>query len=122
MRVDDLEKSIKLYLQLGFKVVNRFEKPKPSAHVAVVQKDETAFELWQFNDATHPEVKIIQNHIAIYSDNLEKDVKELVNAGYKQVIPITEGVTLRYAFIQDRTGTNYEIASEKLWNLFGVRQ
>ena len=65
-RVQDLEKSIKFYISMGFKVTNRFEKPDPKAHVATVQKDETIFELWRFEETAHPQVKFIQNHIAVF--------------------------------------------------------
>lgn len=111
--VADLEQAIALYASLGFSVANRFEKPEPKARVATVKKDETAFELWQFEDTNHPLVAFIKNHIAIYSDNLAEDIEALTQQGHKLVIPITEGVVLRYAFVQDASGTCYEVATEK---------
>ena len=113
IQVDNLEKSIELYRSVGFEVMNRFEKPVPHARVALVQKGETAFELWEFEDQTHPHVAHIRNHVAFFSDDLEKDVKAMVNLGYKLVIPIKEGVTLRYAFVCDKAGAMYEIATDK---------
>jgi len=113
VEVSDLAKAVALYENLGFEVINKFEKPEPKAHVATVKKDSTAFELWQFENKTHPFVAFIRNHIAFYSDDLEKDVNNLVNDGYNLVIPITEGVLLKYAFVQDPSGACYEIATEK---------
>lgn len=111
--VNDLEKTVSLYESLGFKVTNRFEKPEPKAQVATVQKDETAFELWQFEDTKHPYVAFIRNHIALYTDNLPQAIEQLEHDGYKLVIPITDGVVLRYAFVQDKSGACYELATEK---------
>lgn len=113
LTVPNLKKAIKLYENLGFKVVNKFEKPKPKAQVAVVQNGEAVYELWKFQDTTHPHVQFMSNHVAILSDSLQVDVDELIRQGYKLTIPITEGVTLKYAFVQDPAGTNYEIATKK---------
>jgi catechol 2,3-dioxygenase-like lactoylglutathione lyase family enzyme len=111
--VADLDNAIALYESLGFEITNRFEKPEPKARVATVHRGEAAFELWQFEDTTHPQVAFIRNHVAIYSDDLHADIKRLITDGYKLVIPITDGVVLRYAFVQDASGTCYEIATEK---------
>jgi lactoylglutathione lyase len=111
--VGDLDKTIEFYKSLGFEIHNQFEKPGPKARVATVKKGETAFELWEFSDVMHPHASIIQNHIAIYSDDLEADIDMLTGQGYKLVIPVTEGVIMRYAFVQDAAGCNYEIATEK---------
>lgn len=111
--VDDLEKSVAMFTALGFQIKNEFEKPEPKAKVATVIMGDTAFELWQFEDKTHPQVAFISNHVAIYSDDIESDVQELVGRGYKLVIPPTDGVVLRYAFVQDPSGLCYEIATEK---------
>jgi methylmalonyl-CoA/ethylmalonyl-CoA epimerase len=112
--VPDLENAIKMYQILGFKVANRFSKPDLKAEVALLSKGETTFELFQFNDLSNPQVQFIRNHIAIYSDSIEEDVTNLLEQGYKLTIPITEGVIFRYAYVQDASGTNYEIATEKL--------
>lgn len=111
--VADLDIAVALYKRLGFGVVNQFTKPEPKARVATVKHDETAFELWEFEDTTHPQVAFIRNHIAIYSDDLETDVGVLIAEGYKLVIPPTEGVIMRYAFVQDDAGCCYEIATQK---------
>ncbi len=111
--IDDLAKTIELYKSLGFEIKNQFEKPEPKAQVATVQKGETAFELWEFKDINHPQVAYIRNHIAIYSDDLENDVQQFVDWGLTLVIPITEGVIMRYAFVQDKSGCCYEIATKK---------
>jgi methylmalonyl-CoA/ethylmalonyl-CoA epimerase len=114
LAVPNLEDAIKMYQILGFKVVNRFSKPDLKAEVALLSKGETTFELFQFNDPSNPQVQFIRNHIAIYSDSIEEDVTNLLEQGYKLTIPITEGVIFRYAYVQDASGTNYEIATEKL--------
>jgi catechol 2,3-dioxygenase-like lactoylglutathione lyase family enzyme len=111
--VESLDKTLALYESLGFEIANRFEKPEPRAQVATVKKGDTAFELWQFEDTAHPQVPFISNHVAIYSDDLENDVADFVRQGYTLVIPMTEGVVLRYAFVQDAAGMCYEIATEK---------
>lgn len=111
--VADLEVAIEQYEKLGFNVTKRFEKPDPKAHVALVKNGEAMYELWQFQDPKHSQVPYIRSHIAILSDDLENDAQALVSQGYKEVIPLTEGVVLRYIFVQDAAGTNYEIASEK---------
>lgn len=114
IEVANLAQSIELYKSLGFEVDTEFEKPEPKAKVATVKKDDTAFELWQFEDKEHPQVAFIRSHVAIYSDELENDVQQFVDSGYKLVIPITEGVLLRYAFVQDPAGAFcYEIATQK---------
>jgi catechol 2,3-dioxygenase-like lactoylglutathione lyase family enzyme len=111
--VEDLDKAIGLYKKLGFRVVGRFEKPEPKAHVAQLQsKNVTGIELWQFVDLNHPQVKYIRQHIAVASDDLEKDIEELVKQGCEVVIPITKGVILTYAFIRDPSGNYIEIAKE----------
>ena len=113
VEVADLAKAIELYKSLGFEVAKEFDKPEPKAKAVIMTKGEMAFELWQFEDKEHPQVAFIRNHVAIYSDDLENDVQQLLGAGYKLVIPITEGVVLRYAFVQDAAGACYEIATEK---------
>lgn len=114
IEVADLAKSIELYKSLGFELANEFVKPEPKAKVATVKKDDTAFELWQFEDKEHPQVAFIRSHVAIYSDDLENDVQQLIDSGYKVVIPVTEGVILRYAFVQDPASAFcYEIATKK---------
>jgi catechol 2,3-dioxygenase-like lactoylglutathione lyase family enzyme len=112
LAVDSLEDAIKMYEALGFKLMKKFSKPDLDAQGAIVQKGETAFELFQFNDLKHPEINFIRIHIAIYSDSLEKDVDQLTKQGFKVTIPITEGVIYRYAFVQDKSGVNYEIATD----------
>lgn len=111
--VDNLEQSITLYESIGYKVVNKFHKPEPSAEVATVQNGDVAVELWKFESFDHPYTAYIGNHIAFYSDNLDEDIQSMQSKGYKVVIPITDGVLLRYAFVQDASGATYEIATNK---------
>jgi catechol 2,3-dioxygenase-like lactoylglutathione lyase family enzyme len=113
VEVADLAEAMRLYRSLGFEVANQFDKPEPKAKVATMRKGEAAFELWQFEDTNHPQVSFIRNHVAFYSNDLAADVQTFLEKGYKLVIPITEGVKMRYAFVQDPAGTCYEIASEK---------
>jgi catechol 2,3-dioxygenase-like lactoylglutathione lyase family enzyme len=111
--VPNLQNTIQLYKSLGFEVAKEFHKSDIEADVAMVEKGETTFELFQFNNPNHPQVQFIRNHIAIYSDDIEKDVSSLVELGYTLTIPITEGMVFRFAYVQDQSGTNYEIATEK---------
>jgi catechol 2,3-dioxygenase-like lactoylglutathione lyase family enzyme len=111
--VADLAAAVELYTSLGFAVHNEFEKPEPKAHIITVKQGETAFELWQFEDLAHPLAAFIRNHVAIYSDDLEADVDAMVAKGYTLVIPVTEGVIMRYAFVADAAGCCYEIATKK---------
>lgn len=111
VEVADLTKAIELYESLGFKVVNQFEKTKTK--IAIVTKGESTFELLQFVDNDSPQVAFIRNHVAFASDDLENDVQQFVDNGYKLVIPITDGVMVRYAYLQDEAGACYEIATEK---------
>lgn len=113
LAVPNLPDAIQLYRSLGFEVVKEFHKPDLKADVAMVAKDETTFELFEFSDPGHPQVQFIRNHIAIYSDNLEEDIDMLIGKGYTLTIPITEGIVFRFAYVQDDSGTNYEIATDK---------
>ncbi len=111
--VVDLQRGIDFYKNLGYEVITEFEKEDIKAKVALVAKGESAFELFQFEDMSLPTVDLIRNHIAIYSDSLEEDIDAFLELGYKLTIPITEGKILRYAYIQDANGTNWEIATDK---------
>ncbi|MBX6334577.1 VOC family protein [Candidatus Saccharibacteria bacterium] len=114
IEVEDLEQSVALYRSLGFQLEKEVERPELEARAATVAKDGVTFELWQFENKSRPEVAFIRNHIAIYSDDLDKDVKGLVDRGYKLVIPVTDGHVHRYAFVQDASGAFcYEIATDK---------
>ena len=111
--VPDLDKAIKLYQSLGFGITKQFHKDDINADVAMLIKGEATYELFQFYNPDHPQVEFIRSHIAIYSDSLEQDIDMLLSQGYKLVIPITEGVIFRFAYVQDSVGINYEIATEK---------
>ena len=114
IEVDDIKTAVKFYEGIGYTLVDQFAKPEPKAKVAVVRKNDSSFELWQFEDQDHPYVEFVRNHMAVYSDDIEKDVETLVRQrGYKLTIPITDGVRLRYAYVQGPNGQNYEIATEK---------
>ncbi len=113
LAVPNLQDAIKMYGSLGFQATKEFHKADLDADVAMVTKGETTFELFQFNNPDHPQVVFIRNHIAIYSDSIEEDVKTLLENGYRLTIPITEGMVFRFAYVQDSVGCNYEIATEK---------
>lgn len=113
LAVPNLSDSIDMYESVGFKVAKRFHKSDINADVAMVAKDETTFELFEFHNPDHPQVGFIRNHIAFYSDDIEKDVQELIGKGYRLTIPINEGMVFRFAYVQDKCGTNYEIATKK---------
>lgn len=109
--VDNLEQAIELYSGLGFSLEKQFEKPEPQALAAQMSSPSgTGVELWQFIDKEHPQVEFIRQHVAVESDDLEGDINELVAAGCEVVIPITNGVTLTYAFVRDPSGNYIEVA------------
>jgi catechol 2,3-dioxygenase-like lactoylglutathione lyase family enzyme len=113
LAVEDIEAAITLWDELGFVVTKRFEKPEPKALVAHLQDAQAGtLELWQFQQ-DHPLNGFIGRHAAFISDDVRADVARLVAAGYKEVIPYTEGVVLNYMFVQDQFGMSYEIAEEK---------
>lgn len=111
--VPDLDEAIKLYQSLGFQISKQFHKDDINADIVMLSKGEATYELFKFYNEKHPQVQFIRNHIAIYSDALEEDLNQLLSKGYKLVIPITEGVVFRYAYLQDAAGINYEIATSK---------
>lgn len=113
LAVTSLKDAIDFYGALGFEVTKEFHKPDLNADVAMVSKGDTTFELFQFNDPSHPQVEFIRNHIAIYSDDLNADLKSLLAQDYKLTIPANDGMVFRFAYVQDRAGSNYEIATEK---------
>ncbi|MCW1907921.1 MAG: VOC family protein [Candidatus Saccharibacteria bacterium] len=108
--VNDLDAAIAQYASLGFKLQKQFEKPEPHAMVAHVANAEgITFEIWQFIDSQHPQVEFIKRHIAFESDNLEVDLTKYKELGFEEVIPITQGVSMRYAFVRDQSGNCIEI-------------
>lgn len=113
LEVASLTEAVELYKSLGFEVTHQFEKSEPSCKVAIVQKGDTAFELFQFDDPSHPGVPFLRHHVGFYSDDLEQDVQRFVEQGYKLVIPINEGMVYRFAYVQDRSGLCYEISTKK---------
>jgi catechol 2,3-dioxygenase-like lactoylglutathione lyase family enzyme len=111
--VQNLEEAIELYQKLGFTLSRKFEKPIPKAQVASMKDTNgVGLELWQFAE-DHPLNTYIGRHIAFLCDDVRADAKVLTNAGFKEVIPFTEGVVLDYIFVQDTEGTVFELAQEK---------
>jgi catechol 2,3-dioxygenase-like lactoylglutathione lyase family enzyme len=113
LAVPDLDKALEFYHTLGFETTKLFNKSDIDADVALVTRGETAFELFEFHNPAHPQVEFIRHHVAIYSDDLEADINALTDQGCKLTIPITDGVIFRFAYVQDASGTNYEIATDK---------
>ncbi len=112
--VKDLDKSIAQYRKLGFKVVDRFEKPEPHALAAELEHSNgSGVELWQWLDEKHPQVEFIKSHIAFASDDIDNDVQTLVDQGCEIVIPKTKGIIVTYTFVRDPSGNYIEIAEIK---------
>jgi len=108
--VDDIDRALEFYKQLGFELKRQFDKPEPEAKAAhIANASGETFELWQFIDKDHPQVEFIRQHIAFESDNLEEDIQNFVEQGCELVIPVTKGVTMTYAFVRDPSGNNIEI-------------
>jgi len=114
LTVKDLDQAIAQYQKLGFEVVDKFEKDEPRAHVAQLKHaNGSGVELWQWLDEKHPNVEFIRSHIAFTSDDINKDVAQLVDQGCEIVIPKTEGMTVTYVFVRDPSGSYIEIAEVK---------
>jgi catechol 2,3-dioxygenase-like lactoylglutathione lyase family enzyme len=112
-KVDDLEKAIKVWEKLDFKVKQKFEKGEPSALAALLEDDRgVGVELWQFNEES-PLNEFIGRHIAYKCDDAQATAELLKQHGYKEVIPFTKGVMVNYIFLQDEFGTNIELAEVK---------
>jgi catechol 2,3-dioxygenase-like lactoylglutathione lyase family enzyme len=108
--VDDLDEAIVLYQSLGYSLKKRLEKPEPHAFFAhIVDPMGNTFEIWQFIDTAHPQVEFIRRHIAFESDDLVVDLSMLTAKGFTEVIPITKGVSMTYAFVRDPSGNYIEI-------------
>lgn len=107
--VEDLEKAVKYYEGLGFKSAASFEKEGGKAKAQILELDDFAFEIWQFNDKSSEFYKI-RNHIGIEVDNIEETLEEFVKLGSKIIIPITQGMTVEYfAFLADQDGKIFEL-------------
>lgn len=114
LSVDDLNKAVAQYENLGLRVVDKFEKDEPHAMAALlVGENGAGVELWHWLDESHPQVRFIKNHIAFLSDSPREDVAKLEEQGCKVVIPETVGKVVTYTFLQDPNGTYIEIAEAK---------
>jgi catechol 2,3-dioxygenase-like lactoylglutathione lyase family enzyme len=110
MMVEDVEKQVKVFESLGFKVVMRFSYDAIGAKAAMLNKDGAGVELWQMNDPENEMAKKIKKHSAFESDDLENDVKALLDSGYELAIPIRSGnVVKRYAYVSDDLGNYIEL-------------
>lgn len=112
--VEDLDEAIKQYQALGFKLVQKIDKPEPKAVAAFMDHPNgSGIEIWQWFDKEHPQVEFIRNHLAFVSDDLDNDVEKLKEQGFEVVIPKTEGVVVDYVFVRDKSGNCFEIATDK---------
>lgn len=111
--VENLEENIKFYNSLDFELVKRFKKAEPKAKAAYLRKESSLVELWDFENENEPLVKIVRKHIALETDNIEKDIKIFQNNGFEIIVPITEGVTVKkFAFVKDKQNNYFELYQE----------
>ena len=114
LTVKNLDQAIEQYQKLGFELIDKFEKDEPHAYAAQLKHPSgSGIELWQWLDEKHPQVEFIKNHLAFVSDDINGDVKMLVDQGFEIVIPKTKGITVTYVFVRDPSGNYIEIAEVK---------
>lgn len=112
--VTDLARSITTYKTLGMKEVERFESVSLKSSVVLMEdRQGTGVELWQFADANHPHVKIIEGHTAYESDSLEQDTNVLLDQGFTIAIPQAEDSTLRFIHLLAPNGKSIELCEYK---------
>ncbi len=111
--VKDIEEAITLWQSLGFAVKNKFEKSDPKAYAAIMEDQTgTGVELWQFTGDS-PLNEYVGRHIAFKCDDTKQTAKRLIDAGYEEIIPYTEGVVVNYIFLKDSFGMYFELAEVK---------
>ncbi|HVX58371.1 MAG TPA: VOC family protein [Candidatus Saccharimonadales bacterium] len=114
LTVKNLNEAIKYYKNLGFELVDEFEKPEPHAYAAEMKHaNGSGIEIWQWLDESHPQVEFIKSHMAFVSDDQDADVQMLVDQGWEIVIPKTTGVKVTYVFLRDPSGNYVEVADIK---------
>ncbi len=114
LSVKNLDEAIAYYKNLGFEIVDKFEKSEPHALAAEMKHaNGSGIEIWQWLDHSHPQVEFIKNHIAFVSDDQDADVQKLVDQGWEIVIPKTTGVKVTYVFLRDPSGNYVEITDIK---------
>lgn len=108
MAVSDIDAGIARYEAAGFKLDKRFAKPGMKA--AMLFKDGTGAELFEFENPDGELEQKIKQHTAYVSDDIEKDVQKFIDDGCELAIPIGKGtITKRFAYVKDRTGTYIEL-------------
>jgi catechol 2,3-dioxygenase-like lactoylglutathione lyase family enzyme len=108
MMVNDLDAEVKKYEALGYKLYKRFTKPGIKA--AMLFKDESGVEFFEFENPDDETEQMIKQHTAFVSDDLENDIQEYIGNGYELAIPITGGtVTKRFAYLKDSAGGYIEL-------------
>lgn len=108
MMTDDLEKSVKSFESMGFKIYKRFTMPGIKA--AMLKKDGAGIEFFEFENPKGEFESKIKRHTAFVSDDLEKDVEKFVSSGYEITVPIAEGLIVkRRAFVADKSGNSIEL-------------
>jgi catechol 2,3-dioxygenase-like lactoylglutathione lyase family enzyme len=114
--VENLDAAIAEYQALGFEIVRRFEKNEPKSLAAhMSHSNGSGVEMFQFIDKSHPQVEFIKHHIAFVTDDIDSDIKMLLDRGCEIVIPKTAGVTVKnFAFLRDANGQHIELAETSL--------
>lgn len=111
--VSDLDEAISLWQSLGFAVKHKFEKAEPAAHAAMlVDQGGGGVELWQFTGDS-PLNEFVGRHVAFKCGDARQTAARMVEAGFTEVIPYTEGIMVNYIFLQDGFGTYFELAEVK---------
>lgn len=111
--VKDLDEAIALWQGLGFALKQKFEKNEPGARAALLlDQGGGGVELWQFT-ADAPLNAIVGRHVAFKCGDARQTAARMIEAGYTEVIPYTEGVMVNYIFVQDSFGTYFELAEVK---------
>jgi catechol 2,3-dioxygenase-like lactoylglutathione lyase family enzyme len=108
LAVNDLDAEIAKYEKAGFKLGRRFTKPGMKA--AMLFKDGTGAEFFEFENPDGELEQKIKRHTAYVSDDLEKDVQQFLDDGCELAIPIEKGtVVKRYAYVKDPAGNYIEL-------------
>ena len=68
--VKKLEKEVEFYESLGFKVAAEFAFDSAGAKAAMMKKDKSIVEIWQFKDESHELAQMVKNHLAFTTYNL----------------------------------------------------
>lgn len=108
--VADLEKSIKFYDSLGFKLEKQFTINSEGAKAAFLKLNDVSLEIWELKDDNTEFANIVKKHTALESDNAEEDLKTFLANGFTIAKPLAKGVTVKkYVYLKDSLGNSIEI-------------